>query len=630
MIYFISQQQRMDTDTIRSISPTAAYDMLKDTMYLQVDCETTGLSHVDDQLLLIQIGTPLHQFVFDVRHTKWEVIKWLLESKAIKILHNAVFDYKFLRQADIILQNVWDTMIIEKLIHNGQRVPAGFYKLGSLIERYHNKTIDKEQQKSFVNSGSTDFTNDQIVYAANDVKYLEHIREKQIASLKQAELLHCAKLENGACLAFGDIEYHGMLVDKDAWLRLADSASTKAENARTAMNSILLTDHKFKKFTPNVYQTSLFATEEESLMDSVQVNWTSPQQVLPILQAIVPELENCDTKQLGLAHKNKHELIKHYIAYRENSKLSSAFGQEWLDKYVCSNGRVHTHFQQILRTGRVSSSNPNMQQIPANNEYRNCFICPNGWSYISSDFSSQELCIIAFGSQDPVWLDSLERGEDLHSVCADLVYGDTWQQAAEPDCAYLQDRQKCSCPKHKKLRTAVKSINFGLAYGMGPNKLANQLQITVDEASDLINKYFEVFPSIKNFLDSNAKTGKEKGFIRTMDPYRRIRYFPEWRGRATEKVDMGKIDRMSRNTPIQGTAGDMTKEAMIRCRQEFLNKDDIKMVMVVHDQLDFIVKTHAIEYYSRRITHHMEAAGKSIITNGLLKADTTTAKAWEK
>jgi DNA polymerase-1 len=165
---------------------------------------------------------------------------------------------------------------------------------------------------------------------------------------------------------------------------------------------------------------------------------------------------------------------------------------------------------------------------------------------------------------------------------------------------------------------------------MGPNKLANQLQITIDEASDLINKYFEVFPSIKNFLDGNAKTGKEKGFIRTMDPYRRIRYFPEWRGRATEKVDMGKIDRMSRNTPIQGTAGDMTKEAMIRCRQEFLNKDDIKMVMVVHDQLDFIVKTHAIEYYSRRITHHMEAAGKSIITNGLLKADTTTAKAWEK
>jgi DNA polymerase-1 len=165
---------------------------------------------------------------------------------------------------------------------------------------------------------------------------------------------------------------------------------------------------------------------------------------------------------------------------------------------------------------------------------------------------------------------------------------------------------------------------------MGPNKLANQLQISVDEASDLINTYFKVFPSIKNFLDTNAKFGKEKGSIRTMEPYRRIRYFPSWKGRATDKADMGKIDRMSRNTPIQGTAGDMTKEAMIRCRREFMNKSDIKMVMVVHDQIDFIVKDHTIDYYTSRITYHMEAAGKSIITNGLLKADTTVAKAWEK
>jgi DNA polymerase-1 len=165
---------------------------------------------------------------------------------------------------------------------------------------------------------------------------------------------------------------------------------------------------------------------------------------------------------------------------------------------------------------------------------------------------------------------------------------------------------------------------------MGPNKLSAQLQIDLKEAEQLIEQYFKVFPSIKSYLDGNATDGKKKGYIRTMNPYNRIRYFPEWKGPATDKIDMGKIDRMSRNTPIQGTAGDMTKEAMVRCRQEFQNKSDIRLVMVVHDQLDFIVKDHTIEYYKQRITKHMEAAGKTIITNGLLKADTTVAKAWEK
>lgn len=629
MIYLVSPQQIILTDAVKQITASEAHRILKDATYLQVDCETTGLNHIENKLLLVQVGTAEHQVLWDVRNEMYLTLRMILEDRRIKILHNASFDYKFLRQANIQLFKVWDTLVVEKLLHNGETTPRGFFRLINLVDRYENVELNKEQQKSFINHGG-EFSMDQLVYAANDVRYLESIREQQLKHLKQNALLQCAKLECEAVLAFADIEYNGMTVNRKAWLSLANKAKDNAVSSQSKLNQILLDDSKFKKFVPETYQSSLFGDETNDKLNSISINWSSPTQVLPILQQIVPELENCDTKQLALAYNERHELIKLYIKFRENSKLSTSFGQEWLDKHVSSDGKVHTNFQQILRTGRVSSSNPNMQQIPANNEYRNCFICPEGWSYISSDFSSQELCIIAYGSKDPVWLESLERGEDLHSVCADLVYGDTWQQAAEPDCDYLQSRQKCSCPKHKKLRTAVKSINFGLAYGMGPNKLANQLQISVDEASELINTYFKVFPSIRNFLDTNAKFGKEKGFIRTMEPYRRIRYFPSWKGRATDKADMGKIDRMSRNTPIQGTAGDMTKEAMIRCRREFMNKSDIKMVMVVHDQIDFIVKDHTIEYYTKRITRHMEAAGKSIITNGLLKADTTVAKAWEK
>tara|TARA_R100001463_G_scaffold29206_7_gene66524 strand:- start:4562 stop:6457 length:1896 start_codon:yes stop_codon:yes gene_type:complete len=631
MIYLVSPQQRVLSDHIRNITADQAFDKLSRATYLQVDCETTGLSFLDDQLLLIQIGTSEVQVVYDVRNGIDPTVKTLLEdSSKLKMLHNAVFDYKFLKKAGIVLNHIWDTMIIEKLLHNGEVTPHGFYKLNNVVERYTQTELSKEMQSSFINHTGADFTNSQLQYAASDVMYLEQVRDGQVAHLKQSKLMQCAKLENEACLGFGDIEYNGMLVDKDLWSALGKAEGLKAEMLEASLNGIILQDPLFAEFAPETYQTTLFGTDEQDLADSVTINWSSPTQVLPILQAIVPDLENCDTKNLALAHRQDHELIDFYISYRESSKLSTAFGQEWLDKYVCSDGKVHTRFQQILRTGRVSSSGPNMQQIPANNAYRNCFICPEGWSYISSDFSSQELCIIAHGSQDPVWLKSLEEGEDLHSVCADLVYGDVWHAAAGPECEYLRSKSKCSCPEHKKLRTAVKSINFGLAYGMGPNKLASQLQISIDEASELIKTYFKVFPSIKEYLDGNASFGKKHGYIRTMEPYRRIRYFPDWRGRATDKALMGKIDRMSRNTPIQGTAGDMTKEAMVRCRREFQNKSDIQMVMVVHDQLDFIVKTPTLEYYSKRITKHMEAAGKSIITNGLLKADTTTSKSWEK
>ena len=107
-----------------------------------------------------------------------------------------------------------------------------------------------------------------------------------------------------------------------------------------------------------------------------------------------------------------------------------------------------------------------MQQIPATNEYRNCFVAPEGYVFVSSDYSSQELNVIAYGSQDPVFLKALQNNEDLHSVCAELVFGDVWNKAAEPDCDYVLKREKCNCSAHKKLRTQVKTINFGLAYGM--------------------------------------------------------------------------------------------------------------------------------------------------------------------
>ena len=172
MIYFISNTQQVKSTEIQQISASTAYEFIGDMRYLQVDCETTGLSHIDNKLLLVQIGNADDQYVFDVRDGVWETAKAILQDKRVKILHNSVFDYKFLKAEGVVLNNVWDTLVIERLLHNGQTAIGGFYKLNQLVERYANVNVDKAAQTSFINQNK-DFTIKQLKYAADDVKYLE-------------------------------------------------------------------------------------------------------------------------------------------------------------------------------------------------------------------------------------------------------------------------------------------------------------------------------------------------------------------------------------------------------------------------------------------------------------------------
>lgn len=238
---------------------------------------------------------------------------------------------------------------------------------------------------------------------------------------------------------------------------------------------------------------------------------------------------------------------------------------------------------QILETGRVSSRGPNMQQIPALETYRNAFIPEDkDWVFVSSDFSAQELCIIAYGSKDPVWLQVLREGGDLHGTCAELIFGDKWIKLGDSN----EVRKNTS--EGKKLRTHVKTLNFGLAYGMGAFSLSKQLDISEDDASELIEKYYETFPKIRGFLERIGKYGADHGHIRTYNPFRRIRHFDKWKGGDTDPKDMAKIVRASKNTPIQGTGADMTKLALVMVRKRLKTYPNAKMVLTVHDEINTI------------------------------------------
>tara|TARA_R110000824_G_scaffold197851_1_gene381575 strand:- start:2958 stop:3737 length:780 start_codon:yes stop_codon:yes gene_type:complete len=259
-----------------------------------------------------------------------------------------------------------------------------------------------------------------------------------------------------------------------------------------------------------------------------------------------------------------------------------------------------------------------MQNIPARNEFRNCFTARDGYSIVSVDYSGQELAIIAYGSQDPVWIKCRENKEDLHSVCAELVFSKRW---------HTEDRTK--------LRTIIKTINFGLAYGMSKFKLSDTLNISIDEADKLIKKYFTAFPNIKAFLNKLGMYGVKYGHIRTFKPFRRIRWFPGWyEGIWNSQKDFklkGAIERASKNTPIQGTGADMIKQAMVLIREHIkMFKLPCYIVTQVHDEIGVEVRDDFAEDWAKLQCKLMKEAGATIIKGFDMTVDYTITKKWSK
>ena len=628
MIHFIGPKNLFPSTDIVQSTIEDCYNYCINKSVLGIDTETQGFDFLTKQMIMFQIGDEHEQFVIDTRHVNIEPLKEILESHdTTKILHNAKFDYKFIKRwSNIQLENIFDTYLAEKILHCG-KANHGF-SLTACTERYLNINLNKAERNKFVEQGSLPFTQFQIDYGAKDVEYLIHIREKQLRLVSKANLQEVIALENSVVKVLSEIEYEGIQLNKEQWLHLANQNKSKATDLFKELDKIVYNHSKLSKYTRGV-QFDMFLTQEEQRQSTI--NWDSPLQVLKVFQMLIPKLEDVNANSL-YKYRHNHELINEYLKYKEVSKLFTTYGEEFF-KYIKIDDKVHTNFQQILNTGRMSSSDPNMQQIPSDNKYRNCFIAPKDYVFVSSDYSSQELNVIAFGSKDPVFLSALQNNEDLHSVCAELVFKDKWYDAALLDCKYTMYKQKCNCPEHKNLRTQVKGINFGLAYGMGPHKLSDTLDIPLKEASELIDKYFEAFPSIKNFLTKLGNFGKRNGYILTYSPFRRKRFFTEWDGPATTPKDLGMIERASKNTPIQGSSADMTKLALVKVYdyiQANQLQDRVKIVMTVHDQIDTICHKDYADEWSKILTNLMEEAADVIITNRLLKAETEISEVWKK
>ena len=608
--YLCTNDVLQDLCGLQPIKIDAIAELIKGKRWLACDTETSGLSPIDNVVTMLQIYDGQNVYVIDCQTVDCQPLKETFESlDTTTIWHNAKFDVKFLKQLDIHPEKVYDTMLADKVIHCGKNMRFG---LKDLILRYLDIVMEKEVRASFIGHTGT-FNKAQLTYGIEDVVHLITIVKKQKALIDKYNVQPVIDLENQAVLAFADIEYNGLYLDKEVWSGIASKVGTKVDKLMYDMDMDLL--HRFPEYKD--MQLKMF-----SIGRPVTINWDSQQQVLACFQKIYKNIESVGADVLKTL---KNPLVQKFVQYKELTKLTNAYGEDFY-KYLHGDGRVHTNFSQVLYTGRVSSSSPNMQQIPADNTYRNAFGCSDpDWVMVSSDFSAQELCIIAYGSKDPVWLDVLANGGDLHSRCASLVFGDAWNNLGSTD-----DERK-NTEEGGKYRKMVKTVSFGLCYGMQAGGLSRTLDIPKKEAKNLIKRYFQVFPRIKNFLDMAAGYGVDNGFIKTFKPFGRVRHFENWAWEMDFETK-SQIERWSMNTPIQGSAADQTKLALINLRRWLKDNPHIraKVVCTVHDQIDMEAHKDDAKIVGDNLSRIMAEAANVNCPGDLIKCDVTITKNWTK
>ena len=304
-----------------------------------------------------------------------------------------------------------------------------------------------------------------------------------------------------------------------------------------------------------------------------------------------------------------HPLPAHILSYRELSKLKSTYVDQLITLADPKTHRVHTSYNQtIAETGRLSSSDPNLQNIPIRSDLgqkiRRTFIAEKGCELLSSDYSQVELRLLAHLSQDSALIHAFKEDQDIHTQTAAEVLGVSSKMV------------------NSEMRRMAKAINFGLMYGLSAFGLSKQLKISIEKAKEYIEKYFSRYAHVKKFMEGIIEEAKEKGYVETM--MGRRRYLPDLKS-ANPQL-RGLAERMAINTPIQGSAADLIKIAMLHIVKRFeKEKLKTKMILQVHDELVFEVPTPEIEKVKKLVQEEMEGAFQISVP---IKVDIHTGPTW--
>lgn len=528
MIYLVTgQSQLFEKELYKIISVEESLKLLEPLRIVGVDTETEGFSPFLKKLLMVQLGCFDFQVVIDCTTIEIGKYKDFLESDRLFILQNAKFDLRFFYKYNIILSNVWDTYIVEKLRYLGY--PSGMHGLSlrSMCEEYCGVELDKSVRGKIHYAGLAD---DVIEYGANDVKYLEPIMNKQLEWVKERHQEIACSVENKFVKALAYMEFCGVKIDTDKWRAKMMADKVCLEEAEKALNDWVVQHYpNNSKFTHVNLQGDLFLGYDTT--PKCLINWNSGKQVIPFFEELGFNLLTKDksTGQMkksvesDIIEKQKHlsDIAPVYLKYKAAQKVVSTYGQNFLDLINPVTKRIHTNFNQIgTDTCRLSSGGGddkevipgrkiplvNLQNLPHDAITRACFVAEPGNRWISADYCGEESVILANISQDKAMIELFTTGcKDLHSLVAKMCYKD--------ELANIPVEQVKK--QRPDLRQRAKAPEFTFAYGGDANTLAARDSIPMDEAIQIENNYKKGFPGVAKYQRDQKRLVMKQGYINT-------------------------------------------------------------------------------------------------------------------
>lgn len=567
-------------------------EKLANASLFAIDTETNSLNYMQAKLVGLSFALatgeaaylPLqHQYLGCPPQLSWETVltalKPILENPQIKkVGQNLKYDLTIFARHGINLQGIaFDTMLESYTLDS-----TGRHNMDDLAK--HHLGHDTILFETLAGKGKNQLTFDQIEmskaaeYAAEDADVTMKLHQVLWQKLQQTPTL--AKLftdiELPLLQVLSRMERYGVLIDSDLLYQQSQEISARLEQLEQHAHQ--LAGQPFNLASPKQLQEILF----EKLG-------------LPILKKTPKGAPSTNEEVLEeLAYE--HELPKILVEHRGLSKLKSTYTDKLPQMIDPDTGRIHTSYHQAVTiTGRLSSSDPNLQNIPTRSEegrkIRQAFIAQKGFKVVAADYSQIELRIMAHLSGDAGLAYAFSHGLDVHRSTAAEVFDTPIEQVTSQQ------------------RYSAKAINFGLIYGMSAFGLARQLGIPRNEAQTYIDRYFHRYPGVKQFMSDIQEKAKQDGYVETL--LGRRLYLPELT--SSNAMRRKAAERVAINAPMQGTAADIIKKAMIDLDRLIADKDDIRMIMQVHDELVFEVKEEKVEQYKALIKEVMENAVKLTI-----------------
>lgn len=565
-----------------------------------LDTETTGTDPITAELVGMSFSYAENQAVYipvpkDREETQKIVnlLKPVFENEhAVKVGQNIKYDMLVLSNYGVQIKGkLFDTMIAHYVLQPELRHNMDY--LAEIYLKYQTIHIDEligpkgKGQKNMRDLSPTEVYK----YACEDADVtlkLKALLEKEMQESGVTELFEQIEMPLVPVLAY--MERNGVRIDTEA---LKESS---------------------RHFTARMQQIE---TEVHQLA-GVEFNIASPKQVGEVLfdrLKIVEKPKKTKTGQYITSEevleslKGKHEIVGKILEHRGLKKLLGTYIDALPQLINPATGHIHTSFNQtVTATGRLSSSNPNLQNIPIRNEdgkeIRKAFIPDDGCEFFSADYSQIELRIMAHLSGDPHMIEAFQKEQDIHAATAAKIYKEELSEVT------------------REQRSKAKTANFGIIYGISVFGLAERLNVDRKEAKELIDGYFSNYPDVKRYMDESIQVAREKGYIETI--FNRKRYLPDINSRNA--VVRGYAERNAINAPIQGSAADIIKVAMVRIYKRFMEEGiRSKMILQVHDELNFSVLPEEKEKVQQIVISEMEGAYKMKVP---LRADCGWGQNW--